>query len=307
MPPPAVGVRTLKAHSIMQSTDIGEVGVGSPSLSLSGNPRSLRALALKDLWDGACRYWVWGLLSWYDIKKRYRGSILAPFWLTLTTAVMIGGLGVLNSVIMRQPLSSYLPHLSLGMILWALISSLINESATAFTSVEHVIKQIKMPLSIQVYRIINRNFIIFLHNTPIIIIVALACHTPFNLVGLLIIPGFVLLILWIIPLSLLFGSIGARFRDVPQMISSVLQLAFFLSPIMWKPSQLDHGGTYAAIARWVTLFNPFATFVDVIRSPLMGQWPLHVTWVNCIGMVILTWAIAFPFYIRFRARIAYWA
>ena len=291
----------------MQSTDVSEAGAVSPSLSKSRTPRSAKALAALDLWEGAGRWWVWGLLSWYDIKKRYRGSILGPFWLTLTTAVTIGSLGVLNSVVMRVSLSSYLPHLSLGMILWALISSLINESATAFTAVEHVIKQIKMPLSIQVYRIINRNLIIFLHNTPIILVVLVASRIPIGLYDLVIIPGLILLILWIIPLSLILGSVGARFRDVPQMIASILQLAFFLSPIMWQPSMLENGSPRGQLVKQITLFNPFAAFMSLIRDPLKGEWPLHVTWAVCIFMVILTWAIAFPFYTRFRARIAYWA
>jgi ABC-type polysaccharide/polyol phosphate export permease len=291
----------------MQGTNVGDLGTVSPPRSISRHPRSPKVLAASDLWEGARHWWVWGLLSWYDIKKRYRGSVLGPFWLTLTTAVTIGSLGALNSLIMGLPLSSYLPHLSLGMILWALISALINESATAFTSVEHVIKQIKMPLSTQIYRIVNRNLIIFLHNTPIIFVVMIACHIPVGIFDVAIVPGLVLLILWIVPLSLLLGSIGARFRDVPQMVASILQLLFFLSPIMWEPSQLDHGGRMAGIAKWVTLFNPIASFVALIREPLVGRWPLHVSWAVCVAAVALTWAIAFPFFVRFRARIAYWA
>ena len=291
----------------MQSSEANQAGSSFPPLVARRPIRSARTIAARDLIDGVSRWWVWGLLAWYDIKKRYRGSVLGPFWLTLTTAVTIASLGLLNSLIMGLTLSTYLPYLSLGMILWALISTLINESATAFTSVEHVIKQIKMPLSIQIYRIIYRNLIIFLHNTPIILIVSIACHVPIGVTDLLIIPGFILLILWIVPLSLLLGSIGARFRDVPQMIASILQLAFFLSPIMWNPTQISPRGRYGELVTWGTLFNPFASFLAVIREPLMGHWPLHVSWMICIAMVVLTWGIAFPFYVRFRARIAYWA
>jgi ABC-type polysaccharide/polyol phosphate export permease len=243
---------------------------------------------------------VWGLLAWYDIKKRYRGSVLGPFWLTLTTAITIVSIGLLNSQILGVALSTYMPFLSLGMIVWALISTLVNDSAIGFTSVEHVIKQIKMPLSIQVYRIINRNFIVFTHNIPVIILVGVACSVPIGWADLLVIPGLVLLILWVVPLSLLLGSIGARFRDIPQMVSSILQLSFFLSPIMWRPEML---GANAKLA----LLNPFTSFLDVIREPLMGQMPDPICWAICFSCVALTWAIAFPFFVRFRARIAYWA
>jgi ABC-2 type transport system permease protein/lipopolysaccharide transport system permease protein len=261
---------------------------------------SPKVIAIRDLTEGSRRWWVWGLLAWFDIKKRYRGSVLGPFWLTITTAITIASIGLLNSQILGVALSSYMPFLSLGMIVWALISTMVNDSTTAFTSVEHVIKQIKMPLSTQIYRIVYRNFIIFLHNTPVIILVAIACQVPFSWADLLMIPGFALLVLWVIPLALLLGSICARFRDVPQMVSSILQLAFFLSPIMWKPEML---GTNARLA----LFNPFASFLEVIREPLLGKLPDPLCWLICFACVGLTWGIAFPFFVRFRARIAYWA
>jgi ABC-type polysaccharide/polyol phosphate export permease len=278
-----------------------EVSESSPPLSLPrrGVVRSPKAMACHDLMKGLGRWWVWSLLAWYDIKKRYRGSVLGPFWLTLTTAVTIGSIGLLNSQVMGVPLDNYMPYLGLGMIVWGLISSLVNDSATAFTSVESVIKQIKMPISTQVYRNIVRNFIVFAHNLPVIFIVAIACHLPLTWSDLLVIPGLVLLILWIVPLSLLLGSICARFRDVPQMITSILQLSFFLSPIMWRPEML---GAHADLA----LLNPFSSFLDIIRYPLLGRNPNPASWLICGGCLVVTWAISFPFFARFRARIAYW-
>ena len=40
-----------------------------------------------------------------DIRNRYRGSVLGPFWLTLSTAVMVGGLGLLYSSLFKLPLA----------------------------------------------------------------------------------------------------------------------------------------------------------------------------------------------------------
>ena len=74
----------------------------------------MRALAVRDVVDGL-RLWRLAVkLAWLDIKRRYRGSMLGPFWLTLSTAVMIGALGVLYAALFHMDVSEYLPFLALS-------------------------------------------------------------------------------------------------------------------------------------------------------------------------------------------------
>lgn len=47
--------------------------------------------------------------GWLDIKLRYRGSILGPFWLTASTAVMVAAMGVLYAYLMNMDVHKYLP------------------------------------------------------------------------------------------------------------------------------------------------------------------------------------------------------
>ncbi len=53
--------------------------------------------------------------------------------------------------------------------------------------------------------------------------------------------------------SLLFGAFCARFRDVPQIIASVMQIAFFLTPIMWYANRLESNTRAYLLIR----YNPF--------------------------------------------------
>jgi lipopolysaccharide transport system permease protein len=55
-------------------------------------------------------------LAEQDVKLRYRGSILGPFWQPLTTGVMIGGMGFIYSKLFHTDLHDYLPMLSVGLI-----------------------------------------------------------------------------------------------------------------------------------------------------------------------------------------------
>jgi ABC-type polysaccharide/polyol phosphate export permease len=280
-------------------TDLGFAEGASLRPTALAPPASHAALALRDLSEGAVRWWLWGLVSWWDIKQRYRGSVLGPFWLTLSTAVMIGGLGALYSRLFHVEIATYLPYLALGILGWGLISTLLGECCTAFISAEHVIKQIRMPLSVHIYRVIARNLIVYGHNMVVFVVVAILFHVPVGWSDLMVLPGLVLLIFAAFPTSLLLAALCARFRDISQVISSLLQLVFFVTPIMWRPELL---GEHIALA----LYNPFNCFLDLVRAPLLDESVSSTSWEIALATTAAVWLIAFPFFARFRARIAYW-
>ena len=262
-------------------------------------PVSPTIRAVRDLTEGFVRWWLWGLVAWCDIKQRYRGSVLGPFWLTLSTAVMIGSLGALYSRLFHTDVTTYLPYLSLGILTWGLISALLSECCTAFITAEHVIKQIRMPLSVHLYRVIARNVIVFGHNMVVFVVVGLYFQVSFGWADLMVVPGMVLLMLSMIPAGLILAAICARFRDIPPVVASLLQVIFFMTPIMWRPELL---GANIDLA----LYNPFNCFIDLVRAPLLGEWAPATSWILALGTTAVSWLIAFPFFARFRARIAYW-
>jgi lipopolysaccharide transport system permease protein len=54
-----------------------------------------RERALEDLGGALSRWRLAWALARSDIMHRYRGSVLGPFWLTLSTGIMLGSLGIL--------------------------------------------------------------------------------------------------------------------------------------------------------------------------------------------------------------------
>ena len=122
---------------------------------------------------------------------------------------------------------SYLPFLCLGFIVWGLISGIVTDGCVVFIGSEAFIKQISLPLSVYVYRLIWRNLIIFGHNMVVFVVVACIFSIWPGWSGLLLLPGLILICAtggWV---CLLLGLISARFRDVPQLVASFIQVAFF--------------------------------------------------------------------------------
>ena len=191
---------------------------------------SQSGLALADIVQGARARYLWGMLGWQDIRRRYRRSVLGPFWLTISMGVLVAALGTLYGVLLRVELADYVPFLALGFIVWTLISGMITEGCTAFIGAEGIIRQVGLPLSIHVYRLLWRNFLILCHNSVVFVIVAAIFGVWPGWIGLLAVPGLALLCLNGIWAGLLLGIICARFRDVPPIVASVVRILFFVTP-----------------------------------------------------------------------------
>ena len=255
--------------------------------------------ALHDVAHGWHRWTLWGTMGIQDIKQRYRRSTLGPFWLTISMGIMIASLGFVWGTLFKQQMDEYLPYLCAGFILWALISTLILEGTTCFIAGEGIIKQLTAPLSIHVYRILWRNLIIFLHNIVILVLVLAWYGKNPGWVALLSLPALVLLLLngaWV---GLLLGLLSARFRDIPQIVASIVQVMFFLTPIMWKPDMLPE-------RQFILDINPFYYALTIVREPLLGVAPSGQEWLVILAITIAGWAVAMLLYTVYRWRLAYW-
>ena len=278
-------------------------GEGVPGLapaSATPLPPSQTARALQDVVEGACAFRLWGMLGWQDVRQRYRRSTLGPFWLTISMGALVGGLGVLYAGLFRMDVADYLPFVAAGLIIWGLLSGLITEGCAAFIGAEGIIKQVNLPLSVHVYRVVWRNLIVFAHNVAIYVAAAVIFSIQPGWTGLLVLPGLALLCLNGVWMGLLFGLVSARFRDVPQIVASVVQVAFFLTPIIWKPELLPDRA-------FVLDLNPFFHLVELVRAPSLGQAPGLVSWFAAAGITLGGWLVTLLMYRRYRWRIAYWA
>ena len=278
----------------MAATDGGgEAGLPMPP------PAPQLSRALSDIARGARAVQLWGPLGWQDIRLRYRRSKLGPFWLTISMGMLVGLLGTLYGMLFQADIARYMPYLALGFIFWTMISGLISDACGIFVNAQGIIKQIEMPLSVHVFRMVWRSLIVLAHNSAIFLVVAVVLRIPPGWTGLLTLPGLVFLCLNGIWVGLLLGLIAARFRDVPPIMESLMRIGFFITPVIWMPEFLPQR---VALLEW----NPFYHFLEVVRSPLLGQAPSFISWLVVAGVTLGGWAATLCMYCLFRRRIAYW-
>jgi len=261
--------------------------------------RQRHRLARIDVVEGA-KLWRLGLtLGWLDIKLKYRGSTLGPFWLTISTAVMVAAMGALYGSLFHMDLKTYLPFLALSLVMWNAMSGLVTDACTTFTQSEGTIRSLRMPFFVHALRVVVRTVISFLHNVPVILAVfAIFRIWPGLAVGLCL-PGFMIWAVDAFAACLLLGALCARFRDIPPIVGSIMQIAFFVTPVVWRPEQLGTKG-------WWLPFNPFDALMEVVRGPMLGNAPSAAVWELAIGYSLAFCGLTWLAYTRVRSRLAYW-
>ncbi|HAF87417.1 MAG TPA: ABC transporter, partial [Legionellales bacterium] len=170
----------------------------------------------------------------------------------------------------------------------------------AFIESEPYIRNQESYLSLFITRLILRNLIIFAHNVIVFLPIALIFHTSVNLNTLLLLPGLIIISLNALLWGSLLAVIGTRYRDFAQIITSLIQVIFFLTPIMWMPTLLP------AKLNWVVMYNPFNQLLNLIRYPLLGQaltLPsiLMITTVTLLGLSLYTYCLG-----KYKNRVVFW-
>ena len=256
-------------------------------------------LAKRDMVGAAGMWKLIATLAWLDIKLRYRGSVLGPFWVTMSTGVMVGALGLVYSTLFDMDMHAYLPYLALSLVFWTALSLVISDGCLAFTQAENMIRSMRMPFSVHVWRVLMRNVLLLLHNVVIVVIVFAIFDTWPGWNAMWAIPGLAIWLVDGVAACMLLGAVCARFRDIPQIVGSIMQIAFYATPIVWKPEQIKEG------ARFMPL-NPFFSLLEVVRGPLYGTAPDVQIWASALIYSLALCIAAWFLFVRVRGRLAFW-
>lgn len=255
--------------------------------------------AIQDLWLGLQRYDMWSRFAFHEIRQRFRRSLLGPFWLTASMGIFVGALGLISSTIFQQDMSQTLPYIATGIIFWGLITSCILDGSTVFISREGYIRNVPMPISVHLYQMIARNLIIWFFNMAIYLLVAVIFGLVPNLNTALFLMAGPLLLINVIWMALAAGILSTRYRDIPQVIASLIQVVFFLTPIFWSVKTMPERPSFVSA-------NPLYHLLEIVREPLLGNAPTTLNWAVSIAIALVGCAGTAWLYRRAQPRIAYW-
>ena len=265
---------------------------------VAGNAHTL---AFADLIQGLKNYNVWMNYALYDIRQRFRRSTFGPFWLTISTGLMIVSIGYIFSKVFRQDMFVFIPRLATGLIFWNFLRMVVDESGKTFTDQVSFIRDVPAPLSIHFYRIFTRSFIVWLHDMVVFVPVYLIFPRPISIEYLLFIPGLLLFLMNLFFGGLIIAVLSTRFRDIPLVIANLMQIVFLITPIIWNIEIMEAKGRMA-IVNW----NPFYHVLEIVRAPLLGMSPDVLSWYFAGSMALVSFFIAIILFRRAYAKIPFW-
>lgn len=234
--------------------------------------------AFVDLGSTFTRWRTWFLMGNQDIHMRYRRSVLGPFWISLSMAAMVCGIAFLYGQIFDESFETYLSWLSAGFLVWFLINTLVVESCTAAVDAESHLRGIRIPLTVLMARVVHRNLVIFLHNLVVVIALLALVGKGLSAPALALPAGLAVILLVGFFGGLTLAALCLRFRDVAQVVANIMQVMFFLAPIIWMPGQ-------GRVASEFVDFNPIHHLIELVRAPLLGAYASSLSWAVSLSLL----------------------
>lgn len=244
-------------------------------------------------------YKVWSHLAARDLRVRYSQTRLGPWWSAVAQGALISGIAVAVALIAQDPVRDYLPRIAVSLLVWTFISNVMLESIELFTVERGLLLNTKIRELSLVIRVIWRQVLLSLYNLPVVVVCVLIGGTT---------PSPRLLLL---PLALLVTGTGLVLpslviawltlvrRDFAQMIPSIVQLLFFVSPVMWQTPSTGRLNLLSDI-------NPIAWTLEAIRSLVLldsSQTSAQLRWVGLTGALVLCTLLISPITRNVRLRV----
>ena len=225
-------------------------------------------VAINDLAQSArlTKYWLYS--AFIRLQIEHKRTFLSVLWEPLTVFFVAAILSLVwSQILVVEDLFDYFFYILVGFSVWSLlIAKLINRAVASLSNRSFELTTSAKPICLLPLEEIAYSFLNFFTTAPFLLALSIYYYGfSFSAIGLFFLG---LLLTWItaLGLCLTLGVFAFFYRDVMQIIRAVMRLGFLVTPIIWKPERLGEYEKYV----W---FNPFYSYIDFCRAPLMGQAP----------------------------------
>jgi lipopolysaccharide transport system permease protein len=217
-----------------------------------------------------------------ELKARYRGSVLGFFWSFINPLLLLLTYSfVFSYVIPRgtEGVSPYALFLFCGILPWTWFASSLNESAGVLISGGNLIKKVLFPAEILPIVTVLANMVHFFLGLPILAAFLLYYGGPISWPELAWFPAIVAVqFVLTLGLALVLSALTVHFRDIRDILSNLLTLWFFATPIIYPWWEAPPP------ARRFLDLNPFTHLAISYQEVLFFDGPFgHWKWLLALG------------------------
>jgi ABC-type polysaccharide/polyol phosphate export permease len=258
-----------------------------------------RKSAAHDIVDALRMYKTWGYLSYQDVISRYRRSILGPFWVAGLMISQALAMSLVFGGIFGMTLKEFLPYVVGGLSIILFVGSAFGEGAETYTIYANVMSAHNLPITFHIFRMCCRQLVIFLHYFVVFLIVYIAMNGSLS-ISPLVVPALALNFLFLFACTLMSACLSLRFRDFKFLLPHVWLIVFYLTPVIWKPSQI--GAKFSALYQ----FNPIYYLLEIMRGSMLGTPPAPYIWINALIVTLGVLVLSYVVFALMRRKMTLW-
>ena len=238
---------------------------------------------------------------WRDVKVRYKQTVLGALWAViqplLTTFFFVLLFGRFGGMA-RQVSGPYALHVFVGMMPWTFFSNAVTLAANSMVGSSHLITKVYFPRILVPASSIVSSLVDFAISF-LVLAVMMAAYGVAPTWRIVTMPLFVAgTVIAATGAGVLFAALIVTYRDVRYVLTFVIQLWLFASPVLYTldiiPPQY----------RWWYAINPIAGMISGFRTSLLGgPFPLGVIAISTVVTAILAF-VGVRYFLQVERRFA---
>ena len=205
---------------------------------------------------------IWAHLGYRDLRSRYSRTLIGPWWSVANLFTIVFGSSLAVGLISGNSALSQAPRMVLGFCLWLLINAILNEAVELFEAEKSLLLNSQISEATLVARLLWRNYLVFLHSFVVVVLTFIIAREPLSLRLLALFPIALVVCLGALFPAYVFARSIFVLRDLKVLLPSVIQLVFFLTPILWTPPESGPMHT-------ISIFNPAGWIIELTRQLIL--------------------------------------
>ncbi|MBX3066624.1 MAG: ABC transporter permease [Anaerolineae bacterium] len=237
---------------------------------------------LRRLWDSRYLLRLW---LGYNVQARYTQTILGILWIILLPLATSAVLALAFSEFLRVQIDvPYISFFLSGLVTWSLFSQGVLTGMRSILAATGLINQINFPREVLVLLALGEVLVDFLFTFAAMILIN-ALNGIFPNIYWIYLPFLIfVLVTFTLGLMLILSCLSMLVRDIPQLVGVVLQLMFYLTPLIYPIDRIPDQ------FRILLLLNPLAGVIQGFRDVIVYARPpdlLTLYYPFVAGLVLL--------------------
>jgi ABC-type polysaccharide/polyol phosphate export permease len=209
------------------------------------------------------------LLVVRELKVRYKRSLFGLLWTMLNPLLLMVVYSVVFTTIMASPQKNFAVFLLSALLPWLYFSTAVAQGLASVLGNQDLIRKVRLPQAVFPLSVVGSNFVNFALSLVPLFLLMLALRQPFSAALLFLPLAILILTAFVSGVTLLLASATVFFRDVRHLTEVLLQVLFYLSPVVYGLDQIAQRDAW-----WYRLFkaeltvNPFTMLLPLVRDPV---------------------------------------